>query len=411
MRKQTISFDNYPKSISTIKINTLPRILKEGHQFFMEAKNYYYTEPIIKETIDIYLERLNAHLLKERQQTQLDGISVIEIDFIKRFLDMHKTIQSRDDLKRYIFDLQKAISKKEISKDSLVADHLMQIQHKLIAQHNNLILKEKIKIIINRKWLRQLRSIVKNPPELNDMNSKLGNLTNGLYPKPKESTSLFSPINEQSLVTNKNTFRLKGALGELLGDLEKFELAITVEGDQGGGKTRFTYQLADVFAEIGNKVAIFSLEIGSKSDLITRMKKEYLKSENQHKIFIADQLPEGYKTIQDATKSFDVIIIDSWNKTGLPSQDFDKLRKENPDTIFIVIFQRTTQKTIRGGTAPLFDAGINIEVVKADDSFRNNYAITSKNRYGITGIKYNIFSKEIMGTTEMDSQPVADYQI
>ena len=50
---------------------------------------------------------------------------------------------------------------------------------------------------------------------------------------------------------------------------------------------------------------------------------------------------------------------------------------------------------IRGGTAPLFDAGINIEVVKVDDTFVNNYAVTTKNRYGVTGIKYNISQKAI----------------
>ncbi|WP_271729847.1 hypothetical protein [Aquimarina algiphila] len=54
------------------------------------------------------------------------------------------------------------------------------------------------------------------------------------------------------------------------------------------------------------------------------------------------------------------------------------------------------QKTIRWGTAPLFDSGINIEIIKADDTFKNNYAINSKNRHGVTGIKYNIFSKNII---------------
>ncbi|WP_282088260.1 hypothetical protein [Aquimarina algiphila] len=48
------------------------------------------------------------------------------------------------------------------------------------------------------------------------------------------------------------------------------------------------------------------------------------------------------------------------------------------------------------GTAPLFDAGINIEEVKEEDTFNNNYAVTTKNRYGVTGIKYNIFSKNII---------------
>ncbi len=404
MKKQAISFENYEQEIIHINVSQLPKILQEGHQFLIDAKGFYHSEPIIKETIDIYLDKLNAHLPEGDDVDTLHGISVIEIDFIKRFLDMHRTIRSREELRQYIFDLQKAISKKEINKDSLVADDLMQIQDKLIIQHNNLILKEEVKIIINRKWLRQLRRIIKNHSELNDMNSELGNVTCEVGIDLKKTPSLFSPINKQPQVTNKNTFRLNDALGELLGDLEKFELAITIEGDQGGGKTRFTYQLADAFAEIGNRIAIFSLEIGSRSDLITRMKEEYLQPKNQDHIFITDQLPEGYDTISNTAKDFDVIIIDSWNKTGLPSQDFDRLRKQHPNTIFIVIFQRTTQKTIRGGTAPLFDAGINIEVVKADDMFKNNYATTTKNRYGVTGIKYNIYTQDLV-ISEIESTP------
>ena len=138
------------------------------------------------------------------------------------------------------------------------------------------------------------------------------------------------------------------------------------------------------------------------------MSNEYLSPQNRNRISRADRLPNGYDTIAKATQSFDVIIIDSWNKTGLPSQDFDRLRKENPDTIFVVIFQRTTGKTIRGGTAPLFDAGINIEVVKADNTFQNNYAMTTKNRYGITGDKHDIFNKAIIDCEDNSTPEVKD---
>ena len=126
------------------------------------------------------------------------------------------------------------------------------------------------------------------------------------------------------------------------------------------------------------------------------MREEYVHPSNRDKIFITDQLPDGFETIRKSAKDFDVVIIDSWNKLNAHSSLFDKLRKEFPDTIFIVIFQRTTQGTIRGGTAPLFDAGINLEVVKVDDTFRNNYAVATKNRYGETGLQYNIQSRKLL---------------
>ncbi|WP_299221260.1 antirestriction protein [uncultured Aquimarina sp.] len=398
MKKDTISLDNYHKILSNKHIQHIPDILQKGHQFFLEAKDFYHQEPEIKETIDIYLEQLNAYLSAQEKLIKNNA----SISFIRTFLDMHRTVQSKDELKSFIYSLQKAVSNKEITKNDPYSAHIEQLQHKLIKRHNEMILQEQVKIIINRKWRSELKNIVnQNPKEsLSGVDSIACKESKNISITPAKGNTLFTSFDQQPITSSTPTFRLPGAMGELLGDLEKFELAITIEGDQGGGKTRFTYQLADAFAEIGNNVAIFTLEIGGKSDLINRMKDEYLSPQNRNRISRADQLPNGYSTITSAVGTFDVIIIDSWNKTGLPSQDFDRLRKQYPDTIFIVIFQRTTQKTIRGGTAPLYDAGINIEVIKVDDSFRNNYAVTTKNRYGITGIKYNISTKEIIGAAE-----------
>ena len=410
MEKQHISFENYNNTILKVGINTLPEILQKGHRFFLEAQEFYFQEPEIRETIDLYLEQLNAHFFPDEE---INGHTAsVSVLFIQDFLKMHRTILSKDELKEFIYALQKAVSNKEITKDDLYASHIEQLQHKLIAQHNEMILAQKVKIIINRKWRSELQRIVpKNNKGLGSLDQIAVKESRNIKIPTVKKNELFTSFDKQPITTNTPTFRLPGAMGELLGDLEKFELAITIEGDQGGGKTRFTYQLANAFASMGNRIAIFTLEIGGKSDLINRMKDEYLSPENRNRISRADQLPDGYNTISNATGGFDVIIIDSWNKTGLPSQDFDRLRKEYPDTIFIVIFQRTTGKTIRGGTAPLFDAGINIEVVKVDDTFKNNYAVTTKNRYGITGIKYNIFTKDIIGAAETTPELEQEHQI
>ncbi|AXT51351.1 antirestriction protein [Aquimarina sp. BL5] len=402
MEKPVISFENYNDAILQVSIKSLPKILQKGHQFFIEAKDFYHQEPEIKETIDIYLKQLNAYLSVQENLIKNNA----SISFIRTFLDMHSTIKSKNELKSFIYALQKAVSKKEITKNDPYAMHIDKLQHKLIKQHNEMILQEQVKIIINRKWRSELKTIVNQNPTvgLSGIEYMVSKENKNIPITDTKNNILFTSFDQQPLTSTTPTFRLPGAMGELLGDLEKFELAITIEGDQGGGKTRFTYQLADAFAEMGNNVAIFTLEIGGKSDLITRMKNEYLSPQNRNRISRADRLPNGYNTITSAVGTFDVIIIDSWNKTGLPSQDFDRLRKQYPDTIFIVIFQRTTQKTIRGGTAPLYDAGINIEVIKVDDTFQNNYAVTSKNRYGITGIKYNISTKQIIGAAETNPE-------
>ncbi|MBP2831283.1 antirestriction protein [Aquimarina sp. U1-2] len=400
--KPKISWDNYEEQIKKVNIKKLPLLLQDGHQFFEEARDFYHSEKAVKQAVDLYLERLNLHLEKTALPIQL--VPTQDILFVKRFIGLNGKTKTKRQLLLFIQTLQKAIRTKTIRKNSVLAEDIVNIQQKLIDQYNQMNDEELLKIEINGYWLNKLKDLLKEKDHTDlGLLPKKSQHTNSLSPKKQPLFDSMDQIDDQPAA---NSFKLEGDLGSFLGDLERFELAMTIEGDQGGGKTRFAYQLADAFADIGNTIAIFSLEIGSKSDLIRRMREDYLKPENLRKVFITDRIPKGLKSIQEAAKDLDVIILDSWNKTGLPSLEFDKLRKAHPNAIFIVIFQRTTQKMIRGGTAPLFDAGINIEVVKVDDSFFNNYAVTTKNRYGITGIQFNISRKEIIHQSSESEFPV-----
>ena len=399
-----ISATNYLKSIGIIDTRKLPQVLQEGHQFFVDAGHLYQIDETVKETLDLYLKSLNAHLANKKSNMVNSSRSknrpAKDLTFIERFINLHSKIQTKQQIGIYIKALQQAIVRKEIRKSSPYAGYIEQIQKKLINRFNILPENGLVKICINKQWLAEMKEIIKGrPSSINYLDGFDGIDDNNIASiKPKKRTlDIFNSMDELESEPSENTFRLEGELGKFLGNLERFELAITIEGDQGGGKTRLAYQLANAFANIGSEVAVFSLEIGRKSDLIRRMREDYIQSENLKNIFIADQLPKGLGTIKEAAKKFDVIVLDSWNKVGVPSIEFDRLRKEHQDTIFLVIFQRTTQKTIRGGTAPLFDAGINIEVVKVDDSFVNNYAVATKNRYGVTGTRYNISQQAIMG--------------
>ncbi len=406
---EQLSYHNYGAKIRAIDLKSLPPLLKEGHSFFIEAKPYYQKEETIKESINLYLKRLNEHLSVKHKSKPTNSP---DLGFVSRFVAMHNTSQTKFKIGKYLLGLQDAISLKLITKTSPVASRIAEIQQKLIKQYNRLSEKEQITIVINDTWLQTLRSL--STPSVQG----LATLTDPIVADPvvltpvlKKPSGLFESMDSISQQVNPNSFRLQDDFGEFLGDLERFELAITIEGDQGSGKTRFTYQLANAFALFGYRIAIFSLEIGRNSDLIRRMKADYLLPENQSQVFIADTLPEGMDSIRKAAKEFDVVIIDSWNKVGVSSLDFDSLRKQFPNTIFIVIFQRTTQKTIRGGTAPLYDAGINIEVVKADDTFKNNYAVTTKNRYGVTGIQFGINSQKVLNGASESTNIDTEFEI
>jgi len=386
-----ISIHNYEESMLQFNLSRLPKVYREGHAFFQEARDWYEQDQTVKESIDLYLSKLNQHLSETSRAKR--SSKPVEMSFIQKFIKLDDRLISKEEIGKFVRSLQQAILKKRIRKSSLYARHIGKIQDKLIHQFNQLDDREKVKIKINAEWLSELKKCLK----------PIQTLDGTPHPNPTEprthkhpNHSIFESMTEIESGPSEYSFRLPGDLGKLLGDLERFELAITLEGDQGGGKTRFGYQLADAFAGLGNQIAVFSLEIGKRSDLIRRMREDYIDPNNHHKIFITDQLPNGFDTIRKAAKQFDVVIIDSWNKLNVHSSQFDKLRKDFPNTIFIVIFQRTTQGTIRGGTAPLFDAGINLEVVKVDDSFQNNYAVATKNRYGETGIQYNIYAGKIL---------------
>jgi hypothetical protein len=381
-----ISVSNYSEKIQGVNLQALPKVLREGHDFFVEASGWYKQDQTVTESIDLYIQKLNDHLKQNNDAAA---------EFVIKFLKMNNQVKTKHQLGLYIKSLQKAIIEKRIRKSSLLARHITRIQETLIQQYNKLLDNGKVKITINDSWRKELDS----GTQIKALNG-IDVSALEVPVKPKQKKSLFDSMNEIDEQPSENSFRLAGDLGILLGDLERFELAITLEGDQGGGKTRFSYQLANAFADLDMKVAIFSLEIGRKSDLVRRMREEYLQPENRSNIFITDQLPQGFDTIRKAAKEFDVTVIDSWNKLHVKSSEFDRLRKEFPDTIFIIIFQRTTQGTIRGGTAPLFDAGINLEVVKVDETFINNYAVATKNRYGVTGMKYNITQQKIIDQFE-----------
>ena len=74
---------------------------------------------------------------------------------------------------------------------------------------------------------------------------------------------------------------------------------------------------------------------------------------------------------------------------------FDILRKANPRTIIVALFQRTTGGQVRGGNMPKFNSSINSEVYKGQD-FSENYAVCTKNRYTHTGLRFNILKKKIL---------------
>ncbi len=104
--------------------------------------------------------------------------------------------------------------------------------------------------------------------------------------------------------------------------------------------------------EGGFNVALFSLEQGGLESKDTRAAIDTnVKPKNQKHLAVTGEADKGIATVKKFANKFDVIIVDSWQKLGLPNTDFDRLRQEHPDTIWIVIFKLNAEGGMRNGVA------------------------------------------------------------
>ncbi len=194
------------------------------------------------------------------------------------------------------------------------------------------------------------------------------------------------------------TFRLPGEMGKFLEDLQRYRLAILLKGDPHAGKSEFVKQLMDSFITHGFTVALFDLEQGGiySKDTIQSIDRNISKK-NQERLAIAGEAPKGIDTVKAYADKFDVIVIDSFQKLGIPATRFDELRQEYPNTIWVTIFQQNAVGGTRGGVSSDFDTPIIIKVHKVDSTFENNYAEVLKNRGNSVGSKLNILHRKVLG--------------
>lgn len=214
--------------------------------------------------------------------------------------------------------------------------------------------------------------------------------------------------------TPSQYYTVGGEVGKFLQQVEKkpvHSVVITMDGEQGAGKTTTLYHFMDAFAKPGNKCLFISGEEHPSSSLATTKVAKYLSHDAQDNIDTVaevDNAQELYELVAD----YDIIFIDSWQKLlrmiGNLHLDED-LRKRFDGKVFVIIFQQTTTGRTKGGAEVVFDGDIIIKMVK-EASFSNNYAYFDKNRYTLVPletIRYNIASASTYDPTEAAEQEEA----
>ncbi|MFL0065549.1 hypothetical protein V2595_07930 [Tenacibaculum maritimum] len=200
-------------------------------------------------------------------------------------------------------------------------------------------------------------------------------------------------------------------LTTFLGKIEKKEkgsVVITLDSEEGGGKTHTAYQFANAFAEAGYKGVIFSFEEGANNSLSKLKQKKYFNEYTQQLISVAEDNSEfskeqNYKMITDNIGYFDFIVVDSWakilelNRKASLDNDF---RKKYNGKVFLIINQRTKDGKMRGGANVAYDGDIILKGVVDREDFKNNYIYNHKNRYNdynpISELKYSPYYQKLM---------------
>ena len=227
--------------------------------------------------------------------------------------------------------------------------------------------------------------------------ANLGSIENiPMVTNTKNGNTAVHPFTKINQLVSGGTYKLNGDIGEFLGNLGEVDCSMTIKGDQGAGKSQLMWQLIDAFASINKKVAVLSPEMNGNSPTIEKYRNQFISKENQDRVLFTDKKLSA-KDIISLAEHFDVVFVDSFNQLeDYKQEQFKEVCSALPTKCIVGIFQSTTSGEMRGGNRPEFDAYVNIEVVKVDDKFVNNYAVCTKNRFGGTGVKYNIHKKKII---------------
>lgn len=314
------------------------------------------------------------HLDGLNDQELLNLISKREIDKYEKGSEQRYTIQrrfsnmSKSELQDYVEEYRKRLSDtaKEIEKQRIEkVNRPIYIKKRI----------EEIKLRIGELEPLSKQQYVPEPPR---EQYEQGERKQKNVQRPRISRELGGADVRNMSFTS---LRLGGELGRFLGDLDRNMVAFALTGDAGAGKSYFSFEIARTLLDNHLKVKYYSLEEGIGA--LTQKKLSKYGIGNELKITDSGTLED----VQKDAGYYDALIIDSYSKLSDDPQEFENLRQQNPKTIFVVVFQKTTAKTMRGGSSIKYNSSATINVIMQGDE---RVAIMEKGRYGTQGWTYSI---------------------
>ncbi|XOV68625.1 MAG: hypothetical protein ACFHU9_05480 [Fluviicola sp.] len=240
--------------------------------------------------------------------------------------------------------------------------------------------------------------------ELKELQSTdLNNLPSQPDPSSSNSKGSKSKINrpfvqglsgDQILKMDFNGVKLRGELGNFFGHLQRDKCAIALTGDAGVGKSTFSFEISKLFVEKKLSVAYFALETG--------ISKSVQKLIAHHDLGKYDFKAFGEGSLNDVryhAGKHDCVVIDSYSKISSKPEDFEDLRQDFPDTFFVIIFQKTTDGKIRGGSSIFFNCTASIDLQISQGGHR--LALMQKSRYDTENFVYSIDRKKLLKSTKI----------
>lgn len=190
-----INWGNYYKVVQSLNPDSLPKELAEGYRFLEDVTdngkswNLYHDDNTIRETVDIYFQKLSGYLENQRNQSEKkvadksktekkavhSSVPKVqktrtpaksgsapkkeseetvqfteripeELRFIRRFINLDGKTKTKDEVLRFVNALQKAMLEKRIRKTSPYAKEILMVQEKLITLFHSMRAKARVNL-------------------------------------------------------------------------------------------------------------------------------------------------------------------------------------------------------------------------------------------------------------------------